>query len=101
MLMGFFSRGQLWLGLHGRFPRLVTLIPSTPNPDWHRDPSVMTKICPIGLLQSSLGNTVSERLTGHEAEKLTAFKMFCFERLLIEFTQWTVIAAINYKLLLK
>lgn len=99
MLMGFFSGGQLWLGLHGRFPRLVTLIPSTPNPDWHRAPSVMTKIRPIGLFRSSLGNTASGRLTAREAEKLTALKIHCFERLLIEITQWIVIAAINYKLL--
>lgn len=59
----------------------------------------MTKIRPIGLFRSSLGNTASGRLTAREAEKLTALKIHCFERLLIEITQWIVIAAINYKLL--
>lgn len=95
MLMGFFSGGLLWLGLHGRFPRLVTLIPSTPHPDWHRDTPFMTKIRLFGVFQSSLGDTAIGQLTACEAEMLTALKIHRFERLLIEITQWIVIAAIN------
>lgn len=101
MLMAFFSGGQLWLGLHGRFPRLVTLIPSTPNLDWHKDPSISNRIHPVGLFQTSLGNTASGRLTAHEVQRLTLFRIHCFVWLVIEIPQWIIIAAIKHKRLWK